>query len=174
MNAKSIAYSHIQNQHSSMTDDIFNLSSVNGVTPMLPNQKNLDTYSEQLVSSYATFINEQYELTLDMLPHDEQNKLAQLYIESIDRDIEYAYYGSDESINSDFLCALLAMLQDDCPETRKNFAEITRKNILIYYQNILNEILEIACNNFLYMQMNECNLYAHQDLDHGDVTWRNS
>jgi hypothetical protein len=106
-----------------------------------------------------------------MLTEEEQDELVRLYIESIDREIEWACYGDDESINSSFLCALISMLKDDSKESRDNFAEVTRKNILIHYKDTLNELLATACDNYLHLQMNEQGLYPSQDMDNGDVVW---
>jgi hypothetical protein len=107
-----------------------------------------------------------------MLPDDEQNELVRLYIESIDREIEWACYGADESINSDYLCAMLAMLKDDCIKTREHFAEVTRKNLLTYYKDSLECLLSGACESFLHNSMNEQGYYYERDMAHGDIHWR--
>lgn len=134
-------------------------------------ERNLSDYAQELVCHYAKFECDQYNLSLNKLPEDEQGQLARLYIESIDREIEYACYGADESINSDYLCALLAMLKDDCHETREAFAEVTRKNIILYYEKSLQEVLNQACNDYYNNMMNEEDYHAHQDQDDGDVVW---
>lgn len=174
MRNSSVAQSHVQNQQpSSWIDDPFQLGThaVKGVTKVMSHKRNLETYAEELVSQYAKFVNEQYELVLDMLPEEVQSELAQYYIESIDREIEWACYGSDESINSSYLCALLAMLKDDCHETREQFAEVTRKNILTYYAKLLQEVIDDACNSYHHLVNNEQGLYAQQDRDTGEVYW---
>lgn len=176
MNALSVSHAITKNQsESSWEDDPFSLRGlkgfVTGVTAV-NHQRSLDDQTQELVARYAKYSFDQYELTLDMLPEYEQNELARLYIESIDRQIEWACYGDDESINSEFLCAMLAMLKNDCQETRQKFSEITRRNILYYYKDILNEILENACNDYHLHIMNEQGYYSHRDLDQGDIEWR--
>jgi len=173
MIANSVAHAYVQKQQSSWIDDPFQLGTfaVKGVTKMRSHKQNLASYAEELIANYAKFINEQYELTLDMLPEDEHNELVRLYVESIDREIEYACYGSDESINSSYLCALLAMLKNDCPETRDTFAEVTRKNMLTYYELSLQEMLDEAAISYHHMINNEQGLYAQQDQDTGEVYW---
>ncbi len=172
MNVISLAHKLVQNQQqkTSWNDDPFDLK---GMFDGMSNNKSITItdFAENLASQYAKYTNDQYELTLDMLPEDEQNEFAQIYIESIDRDIEWACYGEDQSINSDFLCALLAMLKDDCTETRQNFAEVTRKNILTYYAETLNQLLITACDTYLNNAMNEQGYYIKQDVTHGDMLW---
>ncbi len=160
-----------RNNAEEIRNDPFGLgSNVKGLTNV-NHERNLSNYAEQLVAHYANYECEQYELILSDLPESEQNELARLYIESINREIEWACYGADESINSDYLCALLAMLKDDCEETRENFAEVTRKNIIIYYEKPLQEIIDDACHNYLYSMMNEQGYYAQRDMEHGDIHW---
>ncbi len=153
-------------------NDPFDLgNTVKGLT-YLNHKRNLSDYALELVGQYAKYSSEQYELSLDMVPEEDQNELARLYIESIDREIEWACYGSDQSINSDYLCALLAMLQDDCEETRQRFAEVTRKNIIVYYTTPLQEIIDDACHNYLHSMNNESGYYANQDTNSGEIYWR--
>ncbi len=149
MNQTSLAHYNTKKQiESSWIDDPFDMKGlVTGVTP-LSHERNLNDYALELVSHYADYSCGQYNLTLDMLPDDEKNELARLYIESIDREIEWACYGTDESINSDFLCAMLSMLKNDCDETRENFSDTTRKNLIIYYTKQLEEVLTSACDQF--------------------------
>jgi len=155
-----------------MIDDPFDLKGAFAGSTNMSHQKNLEVFTEQLVANYARYTADQYELHLEMLSEDDQSELARLYLESIDREIEGACYGDDDSMNSDFLCALLAMLKNDCKETRENFAKVTRKNILIYYRSTLDEILSAACDNFLHCSMNEQGYYANYDEWHGDVIWK--
>lgn len=173
MNALSVAYTRAQNQEqeTSWIDDPFGLGDVTGVTP-LNNQRNINDYAEELVATYAKYDGDQYELSLEMLPDHEQNELVRLYIESIDREIEWACYGDDESLNSSFLCAMLAMLKDDCEETRQAFSETTRKNLLIYYKDSLTDLLDTACDTYHHAIMNEQGLFARYDDEHGDIVWK--
>lgn len=172
MNALSLAYSNAQKQ-TSWSDDPFDLKGfVTGVTKLSDHQRNLNDYALDLVSCYAKFKDDHYELDLDMLSSPYQLELAQHYIESIDREIEWACYGDDESINSEFLCALLAMLKDSTPKTRLNFAQVTTRNILIYYKDKLNEILSDACDTFYNNEMHEAGYRCEQDMEHGDFVWR--
>jgi len=172
MNKNSLSHNDIQNQYeSSWIDDSPSLNAIKGLRGM-PKHRQLSDYAEGLVNEYAEYSHGQYELFLDMLPDDIQNELARLYIESIDREIEWACYGLDSSINSDFLCSMLTMLQNDNEATRAKFSEITRKNILSYYRQNLDSILMSACDSFLQMNMNENGYHAHQDMEHGDITWK--
>ena len=174
MNTNSVSHSYVRNQQRpSWIDDPFELGTyaVKGVTKVMSHKRNLDIYAEELVAQYAKFDGDQYELYLDQLPQDVQNELAQYFIESIDREIEWACYGQDESINSSYLCALLAMLKDDTKETRDNFADVTRRNILSYYATQLDEVLDQACNSYHHAVNNEQGLYASQDQDSGEIVW---
>lgn len=64
------------------------------------------------------------------------------------------------------------MLKGDSQENREKFAEVTRKNIIIYYKKFLQEVLDAACNDYHLYMMNEQSLYARYDMDHGDIVWR--
>jgi hypothetical protein len=171
MNVRSLSHNYEKNQYSlSWIDDPFDLKGAFTGVRQVSHQRNLTDYAENLVSHYGKYQDDQYELCLEMLPDDEQNELTRLYIESIDREIECACYGEDESINSDFLCSMLAMLKDNNHETRLIFAETTRKNIISYYKKSLNAILTNACDIFHRLQMHHDG-YAYEDSEDGDVIW---
>lgn len=174
MNVLSLTHSYAQNQptKTSWIDDPFDLKGfVTGVTKV-SHERNLSDYAQELVASYAKFSGDQYQLELDKLSSPCQLELARLYIEFIDREIEWACYGEDQTLNSDFLCALLQLLKDNTPQTRDNFAQVTMRNILIYYKDTLQEILNSACTNYYCNEMHEAGYHTEQDLDHGDVLWR--
>lgn len=170
MNALSLAYSNAQKQPS-WNDDPFDLKGrVTGVA-RLSHKKTLENYALELVSSFGEFINNNYELQLEKLTAEYQLELVRLYIESIDREIEWACYGQDQTVNSDYLCAMLDMLQNPTPETRARFAQITCRNLLQYYREALQDILDTACHDLHCMEMNEAGFHQEQDLEHGDYAW---
>jgi hypothetical protein len=169
MHALSLAYSNAQKQ-SSWIDDPFE-GFVTGVTP-LSHQRTLEDYIQELVSSRGVYRQDHYELSLNMLADDEQDELVRLYIESIDREIEWACYGLDESINSDFLCDMLSMLKNNDEESRQKFAQTTRKNLLSYYAKQLDELIVTGCDTYYNAEMNEAGYRAEFDLNHGDFQWR--
>ena len=172
MNTSSVQHSYMQNQpNASWIDDPFDLKGmVKGVT-IVSHKQALEDYSQELVSRFAKYDGEQYCLSVGMLDDDEQNELLRLYIESTDRETNECIYGDDFTINSDFNCALLNFLKDDTRETRENFAAVTRKNILIYYKESLDQLLGQACDEFLINHMNEQRNYSHIDSDNSDVVW---
>ena len=172
MNLNSLSHSLIQNQdRSSWIDDPFDLKGeVKGVT-MISHNRNLSDYAERLVSIYAEYDIDNYYLLISELPESEQNELTRLYMESTDRDTSECVYGEDFTINSDYTCALLAMLKNDCEETRERFAYVTRKNIIKYYTNSLQEVLDDACNSYLILTNNDNEMYAHQDTNSGETYW---
>lgn len=174
MNFIKLAQDNVKNQHQkpSWIDDPFNLGIVTGVSKVSDNQNNLNNYIQELVASYGEYTSDNCEIHLDMLTEEEQDELLRLYIESIDREIEYACYGDDDSINNDFLCAMLKMLQCNNDESRENFALITRKNLLSYYKNTLENLLDEGCNIYFNNEMNELGYSCKQDLEHGDFHWR--
>lgn len=175
MNVISLSQTHVKNQHNEMSwnDDPFDLKGiVTGVTNVQSHQKNLNSYATELVESYAKFNEDHYELDLDSLSSPYQLELARLYIESIDRDIEWACYGEDQSNNSDFLCALLAMLKDSNPRTRAKFAQVTTVNVLAYYKEELQGILNNACDEHYCNEMHEAAYRCDQDMEQGDFVWR--
>lgn len=172
MNVVSLQHNNKKNQHqSAWKDDPFNLKGlVTGVTP-LSHKDNLTAYAQEMVASFATFKDDQYDLTLDMLSTPYQLEFARLYIESIDREIEWACYGDDQTLNSDFLCAMLSMLKDSTPKTRANFAQVTTVNILTYYKDTLQDLLDEACEIVYRNEMDESNCALHQDGEHDELRW---
>lgn len=131
----------------------------------------LSNYAQQLVSTYANYKTDQYQLNLSDLPEDAQYELARLYIEVTDRETSECVYGNDLSINNEYTCALLNMLNNDCQETREHFAEVTLKNVVTYYKKSLQEVIDDACNEYLNAMHNEAGYYAHRDQDNGEVYW---
>lgn len=172
MNLNSLSHSLIQNQdRSSWIDDPFDLNSAVKGVAMISHNRNLSDYAELLVSIYAEYDIDNYYLLISELPESEQNELTRLYMESTDRDTSECVYGEDFTINSDYTCALLAMLKNDCEETRERFAYVTRKNIIKYYTNSLQEVLDDACNSYLILTNNDNEMYAHQDTNSGETYW---
>jgi hypothetical protein len=164
---QSIQHTFTKNQeNSSMIEDKFSKGLGN-----MNHEVTFCNYADRLVLTRAKQDWEEYYLTLDMLIDDEKNELARLYIEYTDRDITECVHGSDLSINSDFTCALLAMLQNDCHASREAFANITIKNILIYYRDALEHELSQACERVMCNIMNEQGYRARYDNDHGDIAW---
>lgn len=165
-----IARTYAKNQQSSWNDDPFGLGALQGVTPLSHSQA-LSEYAQELVSTYAKYKDDEYRLSVAMLPEHEQNELARLYMEATDRETGECVHGKDLSIENEYTCALLEMLKSDCTETRQNFAQITKKNIIAYYTNSLDELLSTACLVFLHASNNENNLYAHADYANDDFIW---
>ena len=90
MNALSLAYSNAQKQQSWIDDPFEFKGFVTGVTKISDHQRNLNDYLQELVYSYGKHIGDNYELDLNKLSTPCQLELARLYIESIDREIEWA------------------------------------------------------------------------------------
>ncbi len=173
MNNISLAQ-HINKNQASWNDDPFDLKDKFAGVAILNHERNLSNYAEELVSHYAKYVSDQYELSLDMLPEFEKNELVRLYLEYTDRDTSECVYGNDFTENSDYTCALLAMLKDDCKANREAFAEITRKNIIIYYSESLQDILDTSCKVHLDNCMEEGGYHSQIDWDNGDVVWSKS
>ena len=173
MNVISLPHRNVQNQQqSSWIDDPFDLKgSFKGVISV-NHQRNLSDYAQELVGNYAKYDCEQYDLVISDLPEDEKNELVRLYMEATDRETGECVHGNDFSIDNNYTCALLAMLKDDCKDTREHFAEVTRQNIIIYYTDSLQEIIDTACSDYLNSSMNDQGYYADQDMEHGDFHWR--
>lgn len=171
MNALSLAYSNEQKQES-WSDDPFDIKGfVTGVTTISDHERNLRDYALEMVGIFGKFKDDHYELNLDMLSSACQLELARLYIESIDREIEWACYGEDQTLNSDFLCALLSMLKEPNSETRDKFAQVTLINILNYYKEILQTFLDTACEYFYNNEMENLGYQCRQEVEHGDFYW---
>jgi hypothetical protein len=172
MHNRNLAYVNTRNQ-TSFEEDPFDLGLgfSQGMTTMC-HARALELYAEELVSQHATYECEEYRLDLENLPEDKQSELTRLFLESIDREFESeAIHGNDFSIENDYTCALLAMLKDDNKETRERLAEVTRKNIIIWYEKSLQKILNDACESYLYYTNQAAGLRCYQDEEHGDFVW---
>ena len=172
MNERSISQNYIKKQEASWIDDPFQIG-INAFKGLVPvsNKTNLSNYTQYLVDNRARYDGDNYLLFVSELPEYEQNELVRLYLETIDRDTSECIYGNDFTINNEFTCSLLAMLKDDCRETRDNFAQATRTNILNYYTESLQSILDIACTAYHLNMMNENGYYATMDMDNGNTVW---
>lgn len=172
MNETSVTHSAVENQQS-IHDDPFELGPhvFKGAANTMSHEANLDDFVQRLVSLNGKYCFDHFELTLDMLADSEQDELVRLYIESIDREIEWACYGTDETINSDFLCDLLAMLKRNTVESRLKFAETTRRNLLAYYKNTLEDLLVMGCGIYFNGEMTEAGYRSSYDDDNGEVVW---
>jgi hypothetical protein len=133
----------------------------------MSHEKNLSDYALELVGQYASYDGEDYDLSLDDLPCDEQNELARLLIESTDREINECVYGDDFNIDNKYTCAVLNMLKNDCEDTNEELAQVIRNNILIYYKKSLNKILLEACDDFLYLRSEDTN----HAPEYSDIVW---
>lgn len=140
----------------------------------MTHQKRLNSFLSDLVSNYAKHDGDVYNLSLDDLPEDEQGNLASHYLETIDREVNECVYGNDFTINSDYTCALLKMLKDPTPENRDDFARLVNKNVIVYFHESLQSLIDEACNDYLHEEMNDAGYYAHIDRNHGDLVWSKS
>lgn len=172
MNKLSLLHNAVQNQASTIDDMLgFNLNRTFAGSGTMSHKKTLTDYAERLAYEYGKYEDLSYHLRFRSLPMEEKNTLVQLFMEAHDRDTSECVYGDDFSINSDYTCALLAMLKNDCKRTREHFAEITRLNTIKYYSDALQDILDEACYFLSNSLMENKGLHASYDRDHGDVVW---
>ena len=156
-----------------MIDDPFDFDSntFQGLKLVSPT-RNLSDYAQELVYNHGIYDGEFYNLSFKKLHEDEQAELVRLFMESTDRDTSECVHGDDFSIENDYTCALLALLKNDCQETRDTFADVTRKNVIKYYSKTLQDVLNDASNDLLCSLNDEQGLLSYQDKDSGDVCWR--
>jgi len=150
--------------------DILRTHAGKGLSRM-SHQRMVENRAEELVSQYANYDGDSYVLIFSDLPDDEQNELTRLYLDATGRETGECVHGNDFSLDNKYICALLQMLQDNSIESRENFAETTRKNIIIYYEQSLQDLIDRACQSYEHSINNENGIYAHVDMDHGDVVW---
>ncbi len=172
MNMQSVAHSSIKNQESSWTDDPFSLKGQFKGVVNINHKRNLTQYAEELAYQYGKYDGHQYTLNLDDLSDYDQNELSRMYMELTGRETSECVHGNDLSIDNEYTCALLAMLQNDCQETRDHFTELTRSNIIAYYSEPLQHVLDEACHDLLCSLQNEDGNYSYQDKDSGEILWR--
>lgn len=169
----SLTYVNTRNQ-TTFSEDPFDIGlSFTQGSSMLSHERALELYAEELVSKFAKYECEEYRLDTESLPDAERAELTRLFLESIDREFETeSILGGDYSINSDYNCALLAMLKDNNAETRANLASITARNIQKYYDKELQSVLIGACLGYLHYTNQEAGYQCYQDTEHGDFCWR--
>lgn len=149
MNKSSLAHSDVENQRS-WIDEAFSYTPYpTKGAPVLSHKRALANYAEVLVYQFGTYFNKEYTLFLDDLCESDQNELVRLFMEATDRETNECVHGNDFSIDNDYTCALLAMLKDNCVDTREHFAEVTRKNIITYYSKSLQEVIDEACHDLI-------------------------
>ncbi len=166
-----LSHNHTQNQESSWNDDPFDLKGKFAGAASLNHEQNLYNFTQELVSHYAKYIDGQYELSLYSMAEFEQNELVRLYLETTDRDMSECVYGNDFSINNEYSCAIVNLLGDDCQQNRDALSTIIRANIVKYYEDTLQKLINEACDNYLNDTMNENGYHAHRDMNSGDVVW---
>ena len=167
-----LARSYTKNQQpSSWTDDPFDLKGqFTGVKP-LNHKQQLSHYAQELVADYGKYNYDYCKLNLLDLSTDNQNELLRLYIETTGRELTESVNGDDFSINNNFTSALLLMLHNDCQETREHFAEVTRRNLLTYYKQSLQDVLDEACHDYWCALNAEQGYYSQQDSESGEIFW---
>jgi hypothetical protein len=172
MNIKSIKHIYFENQQdSSWIDDPFDLKgAVTGVTRMTI--KELDNFIQQLIANYGDYNFDRCDIDLSKIPSHDQDELLRLYIEYTGRELTECVNGNDFSIENDYTCALLSMLENNCPQTRLKFAQVTRNNILTYYSKSLQNLLDEGCHYYLCNMNNEMGYYSTQDTVTGETHWR--
>lgn len=172
MNVSSVKHIDFQNQDkSSWIDDPFDLKGhVIGMTTMNIKQQ-LDHFVQELISNYGKYDYDSCNINLSDIPNHEKDELLRLYIENTGRELTECVNGDDFSIENEFTCALLSMLQDNCPKTRLKFAQVTRNNILTYYSKSIQSLLDDACQVFLSNINNEAGYYSARDNEAGNVYW---
>ncbi len=170
MNMSNLAYNN-QEKQPSWIDDPFDLKgTITGVNVMSHKQR-LSAFAEELVYQYGKHDGEQYSLNLLNISSHDLNELTRLYMESTNRETSECVHGTDFSNDNKYTCALLAMLQNDCKETREDFAAITRINTIIYYSISLQKLLNEACHDLVCNLQNESGFHSYQDKDSGDICW---
>lgn len=167
----SIVYQDFNAKQTSRNDDPFNLRGAFKGLDMSKHQNNLDKYIANIADDYATENRDGMSLDLSMLPKQETDKLLRLYIESIDRETENAHLGLDESANSSFYCALQAMLADNNEDTKQQLADTINANMLEYYKEVLNRLLEDGCNKLFAYRMEGEGFYLARDEQEGSYYW---
>lgn len=170
MNKISLSETINKNQPS-WNDDPFDLKGEFDGVMTLSHEKNLFNFLDELVAHYAKYDTDRYELTLDMLPEFQKNELARLYIEYTDRDLTECVNGNDLSIDNEYTCAVLRVLKEDSQKNRDALSSIIRTNIISYYSESLQDLIDSSCEEYTHHVMNENGYYSRHDRDHGDLVW---
>lgn len=134
---------------------------------------NLINYVDELINLKGRHADETIYLQLADLDDDEKKELAALAIEDADRDcISECVCGDDFSINSEYNCALIKMLNHDSKENRDDFARITANNTVKYFEKSLNELISERVVEVIHEDMNERGYYGHVSRKSGELEWR--
>lgn len=158
-------------QESSWIDDPFSVRGTAMGFALMNNEQKLNCFAQELVAEYGKYDYDSCKINLSDIPPDEQNKLVSLYIDYTGRELTECVNGHDFSIDNNYSCALLSMLNNNCKETRDDFAETTRKNIISYYSKSLQEVLDTASQNYLCDINTEAGYFYEQDRNTGEIHW---
>jgi len=173
MNVVSLAQGIIKKQQeSSWKDDPFDLGIGLNLKNNTSNKERLYDYAQQLAYYHGKSKYSEYRVNLAAIPEYEQHELIRLYLEYTDRDLSECIYGNDFSINNDFTCALLSLLQDDSQENRDRFAHATMRNLVIYFSNALQDVLDEACHDMVCSINRDNGNSSYQDKETGEFEWR--
>jgi hypothetical protein len=134
-------------------------------------KSNLQKYAASLVCDYANHDGDTYTLSIHDLTTDEQGELARLYMEFTNRETTECIHGKDFSLDNEFTCALLALLHEDTSENKERLSTVIRRNIILYYEDTLQSILDESCNDHLHAENLEHGLRARKHRDNGEIYW---
>lgn len=126
--------------------------------------KILNRYIHELITSYGKFTGDTYQLSMASLHDDEQGELVALYLEAND------YDPLECLVNGELSTLIFAMMKSDTPDTREDFSKAVKKEILKYYSESIQNIIDDCCNDYLHESFNAKGLYAKRSST-GDLYW---
>lgn len=172
MHSNSVQLNTLTTQQPLWKDDPFDLTK-NGFfkePKKVDHDRNLQSYIQDLITKYGNQSNDSYTLPLSFIPNDKLLELSRLYIEFTDREVTECVNGNDFSVNNEYTTALLSMLNDNCKAKRDAFAQIAIKNILTYYSDSLQELIDEECEKYFEGEMEYNGLRSYSD-DENETFW---
>jgi hypothetical protein len=137
----------------------------------LNHERKLIEFTNDLITHYADFKDNQYTLNFSDISEFDQDELVRLYIELTGRELTECVNGLDYSIDNEYTCALLNMLENNCKERRDYFASVVRDNVVKHYSQSLQGYINDACQNYFIKEMNDNGIFSTIDKENGEVVW---
>jgi hypothetical protein len=117
-----------------------------GGRSMERSSRQLYSFIDDLISSYGHEDRDGMDLSVNNLSDHIKEKFVARLLEEDDRDL-YSIYENKKY--DDIVIALLNMLKNDCLDTRNDFAESVRNNMVAYYEPKMQQLIDEQIPGYL-------------------------
>lgn len=127
----------------------------------------------RLVSHHASYdkFSDTYNLSVNNLSDFEINELAALFM--LDDDLASEANGPDNpAYQKTMLPSLLRYMSNSTSRDEEiEFNRSWRNGVASYFHNMIQELIDEQCSNYIYDIRHDAGLYAHKKSDNGETYW---